>query len=258
MHCMRLHVLTSVSVCSLLKMQRAMFALTVAAAACAAVPGHALLLRQPGPTMMPPQTELKDEVRLAPLMQGAPRAFTTGPEPPTIAKPLPQIPNSVVLNRVANELEGLKASPPGIRGGLATGEVQGGDGDNGLNVWLRECLLIDKDLQFWGLGKSDYRAWGVGLPNTTAFTDSCEACTRRKLPCNPKEVPLAKGNCICAHRVWGFDPIIAPVDCSNCVEDCIGTFKVFDVGSPNVPAQQTGGICLRNSGDPVPTNWPAC
>jgi len=113
-------------------------------------------------------------------------------------------------------------------------------------VWLNQCELKKGDIEMWGLERTQYRLGGISLPETIAYTDSCDMCKYNDLKCSEEEVELDTGYCLCMWRVDGADPVTKPVACGRCVQDCVGNYLNIDLGKEFEPAQQKG-ICLRRA-----------
>merc|ERR1719207_351815 len=70
-------------------------------------------------------------------------------------------------------------------------------------IWLNQCTLTQRDLEFWKLVKTEYRAGGIMLPNTIGYAGSCSDCQQHNLQCAANEVKLERGYCLCMWRVDG-------------------------------------------------------
>jgi hypothetical protein len=111
-------------------------------------------------------------------------------------------------------------------------------------IWLNECTLTQKDLEFWKLVRTEYRSGGIMIPNTIAYSASCDDCKQHNLQCAANEVKLERGYCLCMWRVDGADKKLKLVPCGRCVQDCLGKYFNFDLGVYLQPVQQRG-ICLK-------------
>lgn len=149
----------------------------------------------------------------------------------------------------------LLATNSGLRGRRSKSE-SGGCGCGGAEakddlaigggqlIYLNECILTQEDLHFWSLQQTEYQSHGIVLPNTTAYTDSCDMCEYNQFACNKEETVLREGTCLCVWRVNGADPQTQQMQCGACVEECVGKVKSFEVGKAYNPLQQRG-ICVR-------------
>lgn len=209
------------------------------------MPAVALDVRQPGVTyVMPPPFDYASGAP-APAIDPGPPWYLSGPVR-IIPKALVGYKPSTVLARVASRLDKLVEEPPPLEVDdvVMTGVAAEEDPLDAPVATLFECVLTQKAIYFLRLEKTAYRSLGVVLPKTTAYASSCDVCKGRNLECRG-EVQLTEGNCLCGWRTDGFDPVLRPVTCGRCVEDCVGRFETFDVGSPFTPAKQVGGMCIR-------------
>jgi len=111
-------------------------------------------------------------------------------------------------------------------------------------IWLNQCTLTQKDLEFWKLVRTEYRSGGIILPNTIAYSASCTDCQQHNLQCAANEVKLERGYCLCMWRVDGADKKLKLLPCGRCVADCVGKYYNFDLGVYLQPVQQRG-ICIK-------------
>lgn len=111
-------------------------------------------------------------------------------------------------------------------------------------IWLNQCTLTLKDLEFWKLVKTEYRSGGIMLPNTIGYAGSCTDCQQHNLQCAATEVKLERGYCLCMWRVDGADKKLKLLPCGRCVQDCIGKYYNFDLGTYLQPVQQRG-LCIK-------------
>lgn len=80
---------------------------------------------------------------------------------------------------------------------------------------------------------------------TPSYAESCKVCEANSLACGPAEVPLKYGACRCLWRADGADPTAQDLDCDKCVQECIGKYMSFDVGTFLKPAQARERIGMR-------------
>jgi len=111
-------------------------------------------------------------------------------------------------------------------------------------IWLNQCTLTLKDLEFWKLVKTEYRSGGIMLPNTVSYAASCADCEQQNLQCAANEVKLERGYCLCMWRIDGADKKLKLLPCGRCLQDCIGKYYNFDLGTFLQPVQQRG-MCIK-------------
>lgn len=122
--------------------------------------------------------------------------------------------------------------------------AQGPPVEGGTGLWMHICELYAPDLRTWGLVKAAHLPQGIVVPQTLAYVDSCDMCATFYLNCRQKEEELVEGNCLCMWREFGADPLFTQMPCSSCVEDCAGSYKLFDIGTSE-PAQQRGMCVMK-------------